>query len=77
MTSCQHEPPPTVYRGLELEVVEELAPGVTLVRNRYEEMVHLSAARQEQLPTGFLPARHDRAWMTTSSEIDMVRRLFT
>lgn len=73
---CPCERPPSVFRGLDLEVIEEIAPGVTLVRDRYEDMIHLCKCRQSELPVGYLPSRHERRWATTAEEIEMVRELF-
>ena len=81
MTKCHSsegcERPPAVFRGLELEVIEEVAPGVTLVRDRYEDMIHLCRCRVAALPVGYLPSRHEKRWATTAEEIEKMRLMFT
>ena len=76
-TMCRCERPPSVFRGLKLEVIEEIAPGVTLMRNRFEDMVHVCKCRRGAFPVGYLPSRHEKRWATTPEEIAMVRRMFT
>ena len=46
----QCERPPGRFRGLDLDVIEEIAPGVTWVRDRYQDMATLARVDRMNCP---------------------------